>query len=382
MKDNELFTIKLTLHTLYNNKEYDKFFQVFNEYIELGYGLDQNMIYYYISALAKTKKYDKAYNITKRFEKYATTDEIYEYIAQLYFYCFKLNDAERALLKAKTISNPVLLIKIYMMQGKIDKAKEIIDKISPEEMNEKIKYSKRLIDNYYKKGAFIETEYSCFINNGNELKPGHIVFLKTNPINKHLEKADIKNATRPYMIWKIKDDVLYLFPVTSVCRENNYNLYRQKYPNSIGDRAIKTHLCETTIDNVLSVRDKVLDEDYKIIITAIFKSTYFGDENEDKIENRDFMKEYVGEPNIYDVIEVVDVNTREHTLYLILNKKEELYKVIECDMSNIKITGKNPESFDKERLIFRVHKLNDMNKEELLSQLSETEKIKVKTREI
>lgn len=378
MDENTLYNIKCIMYTLYSNKEYEKFFQVFDEYLKLGYGIDQNMIYYYISILAKTKKYDKAYSITKRYESYANTDEAYEYLAQLYFYCFKPKDAERVLLKSGTISKPILLIKIYMMQGKIDKAKEIIDKLSPEEMNEKTKTVKKQIENYYRKGAFIETEYSCFINNGNELKPGHIVFLKTNPEVNFTISADSKIATRPYMIWKIKGEKIYLFPVTKVCREKNYKLYHQKYPNSIGDRTIKTHLCESTIDNVLTVIDKVLDEDFKIIITSIFESVYFGDIKDDIIGNADFMKEYVGEPDIYDVIEVVDMNTKKHISYLVLSKTDTAYKVIEYDKNNVKIIGQNSELYDKERLIFRIHKLDEINKENLLSQIPKQQKVKTR----
>lgn len=361
---------------LYNNKEYNRFLKYFNQYLEQGYGVDQSIIYFYVRSLIKIKNIDSAYKLLKSLEKYADKSDLYSFLAQLYLYCFKPMDAERMIsLKKSPIYDYGMLVKIYLLQGKIEKASEIVERFLKEMPNhrdvEKIKKYKKQIENHYKKGAYIETEYSCFINNGNILEPGHIVFIKNILKSSLANENDQKNSNRPYMIWKIEENKVYMFPVSSKCKEGRYKLFQTKYPNSIGDRIIKGVLCETTLDNILSVEDKVLEEDMEKILDNIFKFIYLISYRSEKKVSANFMKSHVGETKIYDIIEFVDPNSRNCTFYLVLDIISEGYKVIEIDFNNLKIIGKDFELFKKERLIYKIHKLENHDIENLLSQIPE-----------
>ena len=177
-----------------------------------------------------------------------------------------------------------------------------------------------------------ECEYNSFIKNGNKLEPGHIVFLKSNvdKINGKEEITDKKSKYRPYMIWKINNDRLYMFPV-AVKRENeiNYVLYKQDYPNSGMDRIVKDNLCETSIDNVVSVQDKVRDEDYYSVLKTIFKATYFSKNKEEKEAKEKFMKEFVGEVYEDAIISSVNPLTKESKTYYVNTVYENEYLVFE-----------------------------------------------------
>ena len=365
--------IKGLLKSVYKNKDYDSYFRLFNEYLDHGYGVDFMMLYQYINALIFTRNYDQAYNLIKEYEKVASKYDIYDIIAQLYLFCFKPEDALRVFsLKTTPIYDYTLPVKIYLMLGKVDEAKELVDNYFENLPNtnniDKMKYYKRRIDNYYKKGAFIETEYSSFLKNGNALETGHIVFLKNSPTSKGKIEEDVKKGKRPYMIWKIENDKIYLFPVSSSC-DKGFRLYSQKYPNSIGDRIVKGTICETTFENILSVDDKVLDEDLRSVLKNLFSVIYYYRCKDDKQSNINFMRQYVGDIENYDIIEFVDPSSRKRDFYFVLDELESGYEVIECDFDNLKIIGKYPEIFKKERLVFKVRKLNSKDSSSLLAQV-------------
>lgn len=57
------------LYDAYYKKDYRKFLELFDNYLEKGYGLDLKIISIYIIVLERLNKYDKAYRITKKIEK-------------------------------------------------------------------------------------------------------------------------------------------------------------------------------------------------------------------------------------------------------------------------------------------------------------------------
>ena len=366
---------KQELYTLYYNKDYDTFLELFENYIKEGYGLDENMIYCYINILLIKKRYDHAYKIIKMLEKNMNKYNTHEEISRLYLRCFKPKEAERVLLsKEKPIHDYNLLIDIKLLEGKTEEAQEILEICltnNPREKDiERIKKYEKIIKNHIKKGAFIEIEYNCFKENGNKLEEGHIVFLKNNPESNIEIKQDIKLNNIPYMIWKIENNKIYMFPVSSKEKRNQYKLFKQKYPNSIGDRIVKDNVYYTEEDNILSVQDKVLEEDFKLIIKNMCQSIYFQRE-EDKKANKEFIDTILNSVEQNDVIEFVDSKTGKKTFCLVLGIEKDGYEVIEINFKFNIIIGEKIEFYEKKRHIYDVIKLNKLKKDELIAQMQE-----------
>lgn len=374
--------IKNKLKEAYYNNDLNNYQKLIDEYLSYGYGIDYEMIYFLIRLLINNRNFDKAYTIIKTLEKNIDNYNIANELCCLYCWCYKPEDAERIYI-SKNLDDNLLLIKIYLIQGKIEQAyntiiKSLNEKISFEQQNKYMKY-KFMIDDHLRKGIAIETEYESFIKNGDTLEPGHIVFLKDKTVTSLEILKDSKKNNRPYLIWKIEENDLYMFPVTTKCRDkDNHNkgftLYSQKYGNNFQDRRLINSLCHTTTDNILSVQDKILEEDYKKILTDIFYSIYFN-KNEKIVNNLKFMKEYIGKPNKYDIIEYVDKNTKEHTYYLVLYIEANYYKVVKIDCKNYIIIDNKTRIIDKKQLISKIIKPTPEALQELLPQVSKILKL-------
>ena len=374
--------IKAKLKDAYYKNDIKFYQELIEEYLNYGYGIDYEILYFFIRLLINYRKFDQAYNIIKILEKSIDNYDIANELCRLYCWCYKPENAEHIYISKKLDDN-LLLIKIYLLQGKIEQAyntiiKSLNEKISFEQQNKYMKY-KFMIDDHLRKGTSIETEYESFIKNGDTLKPGHIVFLKDKTVTGLGRLEDSKKNNRPYLIWKIEENDIYMFPVTTKCRDkDNHNkgfiLYSQKYDKSFQDRRIINSLCHTTIDNILSVQDKILEEDYKILLKNIFCSTYFN-QDEQIVNNMKFMKEYIGKPNRYDIIEYVDKNTKEHTCYLVLDIEDNYYKVIKIDIINYIIIDNTTINIDKKQLIYKIINPTQVTLQELLPQISEIQEL-------
>ena len=362
------------LYDLIKNNKHAEFLEAFDRYAKEGNPIEDTLIGCYVYALVATGKVDKAYNLLKNLEKFAEKTDSYEFLSEQYVKCYKAADAERMIeLKKTPIKDYLNIIRIKLLEGNIKDAQAIIDsrlKVETEESTLRMLRSyEQLIKNHLEKGAYIETDYNYF-KKKNTLEPGHIVFLKNMPESDY-RNEDEKALKRPYMIWKIEDDIIYIFPVSTQEREKSYKLYMQKYPNSKCDRTVKYTLFQTTEDNVLTVQDKVLEEDFKIILTNLYQASCFADRISKK-QNQYFMQEYIGEISKYDVIkEVVHGSVSVSKFHLVLDIEDKHYRTIEVDYKNKKIIGVKSEKYNKDRVIYDVIRPNEETKQKLIEGLSE-----------
>lgn len=326
----------------YYQKYYANFIVLFNQYVDKGYGVDVELISKYIKVLIRTNKFDKAYKMLRWLERYSDRyPSIDEDLFILYYFCFKPRDAERIYKKGNvSTKHKSIIVRNLLLQGKIEEAKELVPQFIREEPSKEMFYVNRLIYNHEHYGAFIETDYESFKRNGNELTAGNIVYLKHEPESLVDVRQDEKCANRPYMIWKIEGNKLFLFPVSTVIKPNAYVLLKKNYPNSIGDRTIKDRLCTTTVKNVLSVSDKLREFDYHAAIDNVYKSTYLTRSIDNKRSNDPFMKTYHHEVEKYQVIKTVDVSTKTRRYFLVLGSNDKYYEVIELDYNRNVISDK------------------------------------------
>ena len=361
--------IKDAIYEAFNKNDYKGCIKLIDNLVDNGYGVDNYIIFYYIYSLTRIREYDKAYELTKWFEQYGK-GKVNEQLYHLYLYCHKPEEAERIVKKVPfNLVKKETLIRIYLMEGKIDKAKRLLDNILKYEESEGLHRLKAKIDNYYKFDAFIEMDYEPFVKQDRKLKPGHIVFLKKQPDSKLEIESDNKSANRPYMIWQCEGDKVYLFPVTTAEKQGFYKLYRQNYPNSVGDRTVKDRVCYTTKDNILSVCDKVHEDDLKPILKTIYNKMYLSRSKKTRELNDAFMKGYQKPINKYDVIVLVDRNNLNKSYKFVCGcNKDGSYKVIDVD-KELNVKNLNIESFRDNRLIYDAIKLSQEEKERIKEQI-------------
>ena len=361
----------------YKNNDLVNYLKYMDEYIKLGYGFDFEMILGYAKMLIKNRKYESAYKVLKSLEKIVDKYDIREELCDAYIYCFKPHDAHKLYIdRDKDFKDKSLLIKIYLLEGKVKKAYDALEQVLREGLpiykRKEILECRSKIINHYQNGQFIETEYSCFIQNGNKLEPGYIVFLKNRPDSTISSHGDYKLDRRPYMIWKIENDNVYMFPLTTKGSKKDYIISKGKY-HKYKDRTIMDRLCKTTLNNILTVRDKISDEDYENIIDKAFKSIYFGERSQ-LSESTYFMNSYVGEVKLHDIFESIDLNSRLSKYYFVIEIVNRGYKVVEVDTKKNRIIDYSKKTFRKNKGVFKIIKLSDDVKNSYLEQINEYEK--------
>lgn len=354
------------LNYLYKNENYNEYIKSFYEYLNSGYSISFDMIIHYLYVLIKLRKFDEAYNISMNLKKYICYDYNHS-LAKILYYCYKVDDALEILFSYSEHlpKDDYLLAKIYMLKGDLITAKSLFKKmlnnpLFSDVFKDAIRKNIQKINNNIKYNAFVEIEYRSFLEKGNILVPGYIVYIKNDPllVNGSKDNNDLKSNSRPYLIWKIENDIVYMFPISKNCSKAHYYLFFQNYPNSECDRTIKNNLSITTIDNIISIYDKVLESDYKIIISNLFVTTYSSHDMVEKEGRRKFLEEYVGIPKINDVISYYVNEEKKSHFYLVLNILENEYEVIELNHTLTETIGKKI-LIPKERFIFSIRPLPD-----------------------
>jgi len=346
--------IKMDIIKKYDNLEYDKCMNMINTIVYKGYGVDTTLVDLYISCLIKKHEFDKAYKMIKWFEK-TGGEKVYKELSHLYYHCYKLDDAERIIRKIPYDEvDKVLLIKLKIDQGKIDDAKRILNQTLEKEQTPLLLELQKEIDNHYKYNEFLNIGYESFIKQGNKLEAGHIIYLKHKPesLNPTIDN-DEKSAIRPYLVWKRIDDKVYIFPMTSKVRTKHYTLYQENYANSKYDRAINENLCFTTEDNILSVNDKIHEEDLKPLFDSLYRNMYSCPSTEIREYYKIFMKEQMGEIRKNNVVVIKDRNTGNKRYKFVFDVNEDSYTVLEID-KYLNIINKVPEKYSKNRLVYKV----------------------------
>ena len=350
---------KYKLITIYRSGNYVKWLEVFNEYVEKGYGIDYETLKSLAIVYSKLGKFDDAIRVIKLLEKSIDKYNIHEEIAQLYFLCRKPKEALRIynLMTTKPEKNG-LLVRILLLNGKFEEASNIVDSELLLRPNDEIFLDfKYKLDNHNKLGSYIETEYSCFKELGNTLMPGHIVFLYDAPTLCNSGKTINDSIKRPYLIWKIEGDNIYLFPVCANCRDQDYRLYLQKYPNSIGDRRLIDEIYKSSIDNIYSVEDKVFEDDFYNLLSSIFYKLYYRKDEKEHPEIYSFLKYIKGEPKENDVIEIKDMDTNKHYYYFVLEDNGDSYKTILIDYLGLNILSSDIVNIKKDVVYYSIKNL-------------------------
>jgi len=308
----------------------------------------------YYSSIEKAILYVSCRNsakLDKMLEEVQFSNKEYYWIAKKCFYNGQQQKAEELFKRfLEKEENPVF----------IERAKKFLGKIELYKTNHNI---------------FIETSYANFKAEGRTLEPGNIIMAKQirpeyriNYTNK-----DPKRSKRPYMIWKIEEDRIYAFGLSTELREfDSYILSRENYCKDYDRRVIDTLTCIKECD-VQKVIGNINQKDYIGLIADVYHklSHYLGT----SIKGNDFFIEsIVMDLGITegDLITFADVSSSVLKLksYFVLeiddqNKKFKSIEVVKGDNNILKLTNSEFESVPFNTPIIKVEKLDSQQREKL-----------------
>lgn len=354
--------MKETLTGLFIQRRFEDYVKELEEYLYEGCAVDADIILEYAKVLTYLSKFDESYKILKTMEPLANKYKLTSRIAWGYYINNKPKDTIRMLKQMKFLNdtNAYLLAKAYMLDGNYLEAKCTLNNILYDFPHTTIRYKVEdmltILSNHTKYHMPLEMAYDSFKDNEFKLEKGHIVYLKNNifPNKKYMSKGYHR---RPFLIYKIEGDKLYLFPLTKNPINKTFVLKEHKYPYIGFDRYIVPDIYITTLSNVLSVKDKIYDSDYENALKYLACKIYNVRNKEDETV-KDSYSDVYGKPKIFDVIVDYTPETKERRFYFVIGFTIDGYKVVEIDfktkeaISNIMIYPDN-------RFIYSIKKLED-----------------------
>lgn len=365
--------MKETLTSLFIQKKFEMYIKELEEYLYEGSGVDVDIILEYSKVLAYISKFDESYKMLKALEPLANEYKLTSRIAWGYYINNKPKDTIRMLKQMKFLNdtNAYLLAKAYMLDGNYLEAEYTLNNILYDFPHTQIRYKVedmlRILSNHHKYHTPIEMSYSSFKDKGLTLEKGHIVYLKNNvfPNKKYMSKGYHK---RPFLVYKIEGDKLYLFPLTKNIINKTFVLRKEKYPHIGFDRYIVPDIYITTLSNVLSVKDKIYNSDYENALKYLACKIYNVRNKEDETV-KDFYSDVYGKPKLFDVIVEYTPETKERRFYFVTGFTLDGYKVVEIDFKT-KEAISNIMIYPDDRFVYGIKKLEDEERSITISSIN------------
>ncbi|MBE6153427.1 MAG: hypothetical protein E7166_04315 [Firmicutes bacterium] len=323
----------------YNKKNYKNVLKYFDEYLKKAKNnIDTKLLDIYIDCQISLGMFENAYKNTEMMKK--LFPEPSSNLINKYIQFGKIEEAKEMISTAKLplieyyyIAKICFLWEIYDLSESLFKhflsmSNNSIKKKMAYEYLRKIKQYKNNED------IFHETDYIHFKLSGKSLEPGHIIYTGK-LLDTYIENrvnTDPKKENRPYMIWKIIDNKIYAFAVSSQTNSNSYTLYYQKYPNYTYDRKVKHNLVCIEEKDVEKIMDKLTDTDYKNVVHDLYYNISFMHDFP-KQSAKFFMETIIKEMNIkqHDIISINDFDSKSKKLYFVIDidHKRQKYKAIQ-----------------------------------------------------
>lgn len=229
--------------------------------------------------------------------------------------------------------------------------------------------------------VFKALSYYKFKSLGNQLEPGYAIrtSIVRDKYGCNKDNDDPMKSQRPYLIWKIIDNLIYAFPLASKIRGNyldGHILSSGKYLNYPYDRRLKDKLVCIKENDVEFVDDKIDEEDFKLAIESMYNICCYN-QIIPRNQIRRFMtvmaQEIGVEPN--DVITVND--NEEKTTYFVLDRNDDkkVYEVIRVekdDCGDIYLTPDEAIEIAMTSRIVDVQRLTFYQREPLFEQFKNT----------
>lgn len=362
-----LFKLELEIKDAYNNKNYKEALEKINLYLSRkDSGVYGSFMFFFIDCLIKVGRKKEAYqyiNITRKIWPYVFSDDE---IVKLYIICDRVKEAEK-ILNSRTNDTKLYYTaaKTYMLNGYYYSSKYwfryLMSITDDEDLISKSNKFVFEINNHLINKSFIRTSYARYKSYGNRLHAGQIIYYN----NENTLSDDNKANHRPYLIWKVDNDKIYCFPVTTKIKRTdiNYVLKKEKYPNIGFDRMIKDKLVcidEKTVEKII---DEITPYDYDRVIDSIYKSYC----HKGIMDKYGFVLEEANKLNIKkdDIISIYDIVSQTRYLYVIDSVKDGIYTSYKVEKINdeLKVIYDDIYTFTNKDFIVKIN-MSINNKED------------------
>lgn len=339
-----IITLIDEINDYYDNGEYEKTLMKIEKYFNMdNNGIFDGLMNIYIECLIKLGRLDDAYkNFELMLEMYPYYYNVFEMIIK-YIDCCK-EDRVNEVLENNVFSvyEIFYIARRCYFNGLYDKSLELFKYFVENSNNEirngsALEYIRKLELHKDNPSLFLDVSYSYFKANGCKLEPGYIIcvdkvmdYFKGNEFN-----DDPKLSKRPYMVWRVEGNKIYAFPIsTQVKRVKDDILRKEDYPVRNFDRVALTGMVCLRENDVLTVIDKVNENDYQEIINALYRSICCM-KDVPKVATQYFVKKMTEELVVLenDVIVVRDIDKKIQKYYFVIEKVKNInkYKVIELE---------------------------------------------------
>lgn len=352
-----------------NYKEVVKLFKKYTHDSESG--IDAYLVFIYSEALVKLSlNYEAIRNLKVLYKLNSTTKNKYN-LAITYLSISDYSNALKLfyeLLKEEPLNYRMYfyIAKIYMLIGNYKIAKEILLNkrfYFDEQTQEEASRILASIDKHFIFDSFIQMDYNYFKENDNKLCNGHVVTLKDHSkyINE-IEDQSINNR-KPYLIWKSEKNI-YGFLIDSI---NTHDITS----NDITNTFIK--IDEKDISLVL---DEVNYKTYNKIVDDVYKRIFYYGSSETKSKFAPFIQGMKENINLdeKDIIAFKGINNTFKYYYIIKINDNNTYKAIEVTTDNnhtFNLESESPVTIKKDRNIFKVIKIDNLEKKKIYTQIPE-----------
>lgn len=376
-----------TIITKYENNDFVGVIDAFNEYIYLSEetGIYGGLYDFYIHSLIRLGLLEEARKNIRSMENlfphhYTPLDLAYRYInADMH------EELEDLLQKEKFTAKECYLLgkncfyqRNYLLAKKLFKialnSAEVLSN-NPKTYLSKIEKCENNSD------VFKPIKYNYFKYTGETLKPGHII-----RVNKIREKykhnknnTDNLKLTRPYLVWKIEDDRIYVFPLSSKLKHDfrdGHILLQENYPTSDYDRKLQDKILCIKEWDVELVDDKLTEEDFRKAIDAMY-TIFCYNQSLDRNKIRIFIKAMIKEKGLHykDIIEIDNYDYKQYYFIISTDEENRIYKGLEVtknDSNEFNLVSEEVIDINPESNVTDVIKLTKNQNHNLYNQINNT----------
>ena len=316
----------MILYNIYN-KNYQEALYLLNQYTKIeSIGITDDILNMYIVCNLSLNRLDEALKYINILKKYYGDSNDKTFIIIKYIQCLSFEKAKKILNSNDFNDEEYLAIaKQFILYSEYFLAlhclKRCISKTNDSEIKSIALKEIYKINEHLEKGKFIKQNYYKFKLSGNKLEKGHVIY--ANVTDRKYNLSDPKREVRPYLIWKIKEDNVYCFPLTTKMRDKrDYIIYFQNYLNFDSNRRVKDNIVIIKEKNIEKVIEKLTEKDLTAILESLYSSLYFNNKKE-KSARKDFIDDYIENLNIQNlniqnenIIVMLDKQTKEKNIIM------------------------------------------------------------------
>lgn len=360
------------------NSNYEKVVTLFSGYLRQNPKDDYEMLSLYQEALMKLGKKEEELNVSLKLSSGSNNDFYKIRLINLYLDLDKKEEAFNVIDDSNDLKY-YLLGKICFLRGEYNRSLKMFrnflnNKIFDINYFYKAKEYISLVNKHLNDNTFLEIYYDKFKEQDNKLEPGYIIYSDKvgNRYNLSENNLDPHKKTRPYLVWKINPEHIFVLPLSTSMSKNSYVLKKDNYPNLKSDSTIFENFILLKDLDITSVVDHLSREDYLNITRYIYEKILSLNKENRKTE-KVFISNYMKRMKIkdHDIIIYHDNGKNIDSYFFIISTDDYKYEAIPIEKkdNSFIISDRNKVSINKKKPIYNVIKLSEDEKNSIIEQL-------------